>query len=134
MAQKNHSYIILAGDVGTGKSTLVEKMADVSGQSSDAPTSYTKETKVFWSRDRKLLIGDTPGANSMADKLQHNTQIAAACDYEPVSKIFIVVKADTRIDNVVHDVRKYAEQLIDLDLDLLGRQLSFDSTGMNCQS
>ena len=56
----------------------------------------------------------------MTDKLAHNTQVAAALNYSPVSRMLIVVKADTRIDNVVDDVRKYAEQLADLDLDVIG--------------
>ena len=114
-------YVVLIGDVGTGKSTVVEKMTGgVLGRSSDAKESVTKETTLFWSQDKRLVVADTPGANSMGDKLSHNTQIAWAFNYAPVSKVFTTVKADTRLDNVVDDVRKYAEQLGDLDLDVIG--------------
>ena len=118
-------YVVLMGDVGTGKSTLVEKLADVRGQSSDAYESYTRLSKLFWSKDRSMIINDTPGANSMSEKLEHNLQIAAAFNYRPVSKVFIVVKADTRIDNTVHNVRRYVEQFTDLDPDLLGSRVTF---------
>ena len=112
------------GNVGTGKSTLVEKLADVRGQSSDAEQSFTRQSKLFWSKDQKMLISDTPGANSMVDKLQHNQHIAAAFNFLPVSKIFIVVKAETRIDSTVDSIRRYAEQFIDLDPDVLGELMS----------
>ena len=55
----------------------------------------------------------------MRDKLAHNEQIAGSLNYAPVSRIFLVVKADTRMDNVVDTIRKYAEQLMDLDMDAL---------------
>merc|ERR1719334_1326520 len=55
----------------------------------------------------------------MKDKLSHNEQIAGALNFQPVSRIFLVVKADTRMDNVVSNVRNYAEQLLDLDIEAL---------------
>ena len=113
-------YVVLIGDVGTGKSTIVEKLCGVQDRSSNASESFTKETTLFNTTDRKLVISDTPGTNAMADKLEHNTQVAIALNYSPVSRILIVVKADTRIDNVVDSVRKYAEQLADLDPDVIG--------------
>ena len=116
-------YIILMGNVGVGKSTLIEKLADVSGQSSNECQSFTKQTTLFWSRDKRLLIADTPGANPMRDKLQHNEHIAVAFNHARVHKVFIVVKADARIDTTVHHIREYAEQFLDLDPDVLGNKL-----------
>ena len=112
-------YTVLAGDVGTGKSTLAEMISGVSGRSSDGMESFTTESKLFRSGDGRMIVNDTPGANAMRDKLEHNMQIAAALNWGPVSRIFLVVKADTRIDTTVDHVRKYAEQLADLDSDVL---------------
>ena len=106
-------YVVLIGDVGTGKSTIVEKLCGVQDRSSDSST-------LFHTTDRRLIISDTPGTNAMTDKVSHNNQVAMALNYMPVSKILIVVKADTRIDNVVDDVRKYAKQFMDLDMGVIG--------------
>ena len=123
-------YVVLIGDVGTGKSTIVEKLCGVKDRSSNAFESFTTETKLFRTPDRKLIISDTPGTNAMRDKLSHNIQVAVALNFTPVSKILIVVKADTRIDNVVDNVRKYAEQLADLDPDVIGVMVTHMDTVM----
>ena len=46
--------------------------------------------------------------------------IAAALNFRPVSRIFIVVKAETHIDTVVDNVRKYAERFLELPMDVVG--------------
>ena len=62
-------YVVLLGDVGTGKSSIVEKVSDVTNLASDEDTSVTKSSKAFWSIDGSLLVADTPGSNAMEDKL-----------------------------------------------------------------
>ena len=113
-------YVVLIGDVGSGKSTVVEKLCGVQNRSSNSSESFTKESKLFRTPDRRLIVSDTPGTNAMTDKLSQNCQVAVALNYTPVSRILIVAKADTRIDNVVDDVRKFAEQLGDLDIGVIG--------------
>lgn len=113
-------YIVLLGDVGTGKSTIVEKLTGKKGRSSDANESFTKTSRAFWVRDGSLIVSDTPGSNALKDKLDHNIWIAGALNYRPVSRIFIVVKAETRIDNVVDNVRKYADRFLELPMDVVG--------------
>ena len=97
-------YIVLVGDVGTGKSTLTEKTCDANDISSDSKTSVTKTTRTYHSVDGNMIIADTPGCNAMRDRLSHNAEIAVAMNFADVSKIMIVVKADTRIDNVIGNV------------------------------
>ena len=46
-ARDTTPYTILLGDVGTGKSTIVEKLSGVTGKSSDSSTSFTKSSEVF---------------------------------------------------------------------------------------
>ena len=113
-------HIVLLGDVGTGKSTIVEKLTGEKGRSSDANESFTKTSHVFLVPDGSLIVSDTPGNNALRDKLEHNISIAEALNNKPVSKIFIAVKAETRIDNVVDNVSKYAERFLELPMDVVG--------------
>ncbi|XP_068698377.1 uncharacterized protein [Montipora foliosa] len=113
-------YVVLLGDVGTGKSTLVEKLTGEKGRSSDTVESFTSTYNVFWVLDGSFLVADTPGSNALKNKFDHNVDIAGALNFKPVSRIFIVVKAETRIDNVVDNSRKYADRFIDLPMDVVG--------------
>ena len=113
-------YVVLLGDVGTGKSTLVEKLTKRQGRSSNANESFTRASEVFWVPDGSLIVADTPGSNALKEKLEHNVNIAAALNFRPVSRILIVVKAETRIDNVVDNVRKYADRFLELPMDVVG--------------
>ena len=113
-------YIVLLGDVGTGKSTIVEKLTKREGRSSNSNESFTKDSEVFWVRDGSLIVADTPGSNALKDKLEHNVHIAGAINFRPVSRIFIVVKAETRIDTVIDNVRKYADRFLELPMDVVG--------------
>ena len=117
---ENTPYVVLFGDVGTGKSTVVEKVSDVTNLASDGDTSVTKSSTVFWSIDGSLLVADTPGSNAMEDKLKHNLGIASALNYLPVSKMFILVKAETRLDNVVDNIRKYSDRFVEFDPNIMG--------------
>ncbi|XP_068751443.1 uncharacterized protein [Montipora capricornis] len=116
----NPPYIVLLGDVGTGKSTILEKLTGEKGRSSDATESFTRTSDVFWAPDGSLIVADTPGSNALKEKLEHNVEIASALNFAPVSRIFIVVKAETRIDSVVDNARKYADRFLELPMDVVG--------------
>ncbi|XP_068698368.1 uncharacterized protein [Montipora foliosa] len=113
-------YVVLLGDVGTGKSTLVEKLTGEKGRSLDANESFTSTSEVFWVPDGSFIVADTPGSNSLKDKLDHNVEISGALNLRPVSRILIVVKAETRIDSVVDNARKYADRFLELPMDVVG--------------
>ena len=117
---ENVPYIVLIGDVGTGKSTIVEKLTDEIGRSSDSDISFTRTSEQFWTYDETMIISDTPGSNAVEDKLGHNISIAHALNCMPVWRIMIITKAEKRIDNVLAGIRKYAEQLLDFPMDLMG--------------
>ena len=110
-------YVVLLGDVGSGKSTVVEKLTGQTGRSSDANESWTKTAEAFWATDGSLIVADTPGSNAVNEKLDHNIWIAHALNFMPVSKILIVVKAETRIDNVADNIRKYSDNFMEIPLD-----------------
>ena len=97
MSSRNPHYVVLVGDVGAGKSTFVEKLTGARGRSSNSSVSFTTETEIFLPLNSELAIADTPGSNAMRDKLAHNIQIAGALNFSAVSRILLVVKAETRI-------------------------------------
>jgi GTP-binding protein EngB required for normal cell division len=114
-------YVVLLGDVGSGKSTVVEKLTGEKGRSSDAGICFTRTSKAFYVLDGSLIISDTPGSNAMGDELEHNVWIAAAFNYKPVSRLFIVVKAEDRKDTVIDNISKYANRFLEpAEMDVLG--------------
>jgi len=115
-------YAIFIGDVGSGKSTIVEKLTGEEGLGSDASQSVTRSFELYWSFDFRLLVGDTPGSNPMTDKLGHNMEIAHGLNFHKVSKMFMTVAAQTRIDQTVDMVTKYFERFLALEqaLDVMG--------------
>ena len=105
--------VVLLGDVGVGKSTIVEKCTGARGLSSAADESFTRQAHPVVSACGALKCIDVPGANAMAEPLVHNVWIAHAFNCDPVSRILLTVKADTRIDNTVDAVGKYVDRFED---------------------
>lgn len=100
--------VVLVGNVGAGKSTLVEKVTLQRGLSSSGAQSYTQESRFFLSPDGRLRIIDTPGVNARTEPLQHNIWVAHALGFKPVSMIGLVIKADRRIDNFIGEAEEFA--------------------------
>ena len=115
-------YVILIGNVGAGKSTLVEKVSGATGMSSAASTRVTKTADVFLSVDGSLMICDTPGTNSTTDQLSSNIEIARALNFMPVNLVLITVKAHVRMESVAKGFREYMEYFLpeDFPLELIG--------------
>ena len=115
-------YVILIGNVGAGKSTLVEKVTGMTGMSSSASTSVTKRSRVIESIDGSLMICDTPGTNSITDQFSSNVEVARALDFMPVDLVLVTVKADVRIESVAKDLREYMECFLpeDFPIELIG--------------
>uniref|UniRef100_A0A7M5X3K0 G domain-containing protein n=2 Tax=Clytia hemisphaerica TaxID=252671 RepID=A0A7M5X3K0_9CNID len=113
-------YVILVGNVGTGKSTIVEKLTGVKGRSSSTSESFTRESKQFKTPDGSLHIADTPGSNPRSERFQQNQAIASAFAYQEISKVLIVVRADVRMDQTLADVKDYNDRFIELPEDLVG--------------
>lgn len=118
--KKDSNYVVLVGDVGTGKSTIVEKLTGETNLSSCSQKSYTQKSEIHVLSGVNLVVCDTPGCNSSSDKLSSNLWVAAALNHAPVSKIFIVTKATIRIDNVINNLNKYIESFMRIDEKALG--------------
>lgn len=108
-------YFVLLGNVGVGKSTIVENLTGKKRQSASRQ-SFTRSSEILESYDGQLIIADTPGTNAMENQFRHNLNIAHALNFAPVTCILIVVKADLRMDNVIEGVSEYAERFIPVDL------------------
>ena len=105
-------FVILVGDVGSGKSTLFEKLTGTEGRSSSAKESFTRDS-VVCKLEGQIKICDTPGSNAMTNGLEHNAWIAKAINHQKVSKLFIIVRADKAIENVLENVNNYRENFLD---------------------
>lgn len=99
-------YVVLVGDVGSGKSTLFEKLSGEKGRSSGAIVSYTRSSEILEVHGR-LLICDTPGSNAKEDNVMHNEAIAEAINHAAVLKLLVVVKGDKQIENVLDKINKF---------------------------
>ena len=113
-------YVVLMGEVGVGKSSIVEKLSGVSIPTGENPMSVTRQFRPYDTYDWSMIISDTPGCNSIEDQLEHNLQIAAALNYMPVSRILITVKADIRLANVMSVVKKFDERLMEYPDEVVG--------------
>ena len=88
--QKHSKYIVLMGDVGSGKSTILERLTGAENKSSASSESYTRATEVFSTKNGSLVIADTPGSNPIDDPFQHNLHIMHAINFMPVNCILNV--------------------------------------------
>ena len=119
-AGSDYPYVVLVGQVGTGKSTIIEKLTNEKNRSSHSHKSVTRSSEPFWTYDGSMVICDTPGTNPEADKFSHNVHVAAALNFKPVSRILVVVKADIRMASPLERIREFAEDLLDLPDEIIG--------------
>ena len=133
-AGSEYPYVVLIGHVGTGKSTIVEKLTYEKHRSGDSYQSVTRSSEPFWTFDGSMVICDTPGTNPEADKFKHNVQVAAALSFKPVSLILIVVKADTRMASPLARIREFAADLIEFPDAVIGALVThMDTVSWNKQ-
>ena len=109
-------YIILVGDVGSGKSLLFEKITGTRNRSSKTSTIFTRSAEAVEALDRSLIICDTPGCNAMENRIENNLHIVQAMNFMPVSSVLTVFKADARIDNVVDKITNYSERFLSAEI------------------
>lgn len=100
--------VIVIGECGEGKSSIVERVTGVTGLSSSSRESYTSVAQPFVTEDGFLRLVDTPGLNPLEDKLMHNLRVAQAFSYGSVSLLCLVIKAQPRLDTTLHRVRSMA--------------------------
>jgi len=92
-------YFVLLGEVGSGKSTICEKLTGRTGLSSNSATSFTTDSKVF-QVDRKYWIADTPGVMAARGRLNHALNILGAMKYRPLTAFVFVCSVRDRLDGL----------------------------------
>ena len=115
------SYVILIGDIGGGKSTVVEKVTGIPEMTlASSGLCGTKTSDVIVSVDGSLIICDTPGENVIGDALSSSLKIVRALNFMPVNLLLVIVKADIRIERVVKQISSYPQRFEDFPKELIG--------------
>ena len=109
--------VVLFGNVGAGKSTIVERATGLTGLSSDQAASCTRKSCAYLTENDLQLV-DAPGVDG-EDRFQHVMEVAAALSLALVTKILITVAATDRIPSVLETLAQHAENLADFDESLL---------------
>eukprot|EP01133_Synstelium_polycarpum_P013855 gene13855-16339_t len=81
-------HVVVIGSVGIGKSTIVELLTGSTGIASSRANSATKTTMAYPTPHGFVVI-DTPGNNSMDDRMIHNLSIAQAFNFRPVTLLVV---------------------------------------------
>ena len=58
-------YIVLLGGVGSGKSTIIEKVTGEVGRAANVSLSDTRTSEPLWTLQGEFIISDTPGSNAL---------------------------------------------------------------------
>ncbi|KAH3757173.1 hypothetical protein Pelo_10994 [Pelomyxa schiedti] len=96
-------FFVLMGDVGSGKSTLVEKLTGLTGLSSRQSITFTLDSKVFIV-DQVCCIADTPGLNSMKGRIDHALNVLGAMRFKPLTCLLMVCSLKDRLDGLAQAV------------------------------
>ncbi|XP_066913973.1 uncharacterized protein [Clytia hemisphaerica] len=113
-------YIVLVGNCGAGKSTIAEKLTDAKGRASSTRASFTITAEYLWTPDKSLLIADTPGLNSHENAYEYSLEVASAFIHKPLSKLFAVVEAHIRMNQVIDNIKTHVDKFIELPDELIG--------------
>jgi GTP-binding protein EngB required for normal cell division len=98
--RKHKPVVVMLGNCGVGKSSLVETLTGRTGLSSKSKSSHTKCSLAYPTDD--LLVVDTPGKNALGkEKLEHNLYIAQAFSFRKISLILLCVEAHCRLEDIV---------------------------------
>lgn len=113
--QLERPTVVLVGEVGVGKSFLVEKLT---GLSSDQAMSWTTAMRAFTCFDSRLEVIDTPGTNASTDRFRSMLHIAYAMSHKPVTRVLLVVEAERRLDRTLETLQHSLDVFLGASLDL----------------
>ena len=102
------------GPCGYGKSTLVNNLCDSklsAGLSGQTLTRDITEMECKIEYDTPLVFYDTPGTTAHKEKLDHAGHLKFLLEYRPVNGIFVLVKFDSRIDEMLFIFSKHKNML-----------------------
>jgi len=107
-------YAVLVGPVGSGKTTLTQKLTGLQNQGvSEFGMSATRASTIYITKSNAFHFVDTPGYLALEDKITHAVNILLALRFRRVSRIFVLCKCDARIENVVRDLDSIIKPMLD---------------------
>ena len=98
--KKSSNNIILFGEVGSGKTTIINKLCNKKFETKESGYSCTKNIQYAYIPDGSIII-DFPGLNAAEDIIKHLTIQKFILSIIPVKMICLVIKSDTRFDNIL---------------------------------
>jgi GTPase Era involved in 16S rRNA processing len=90
------------GAVGSGKTTLAAKLSGKKLDISHFGASATRQSTIY--RTFAFEFSDTPGFQSVENKLNHAVNIICALHHRPISRLFILIKYECRLDRMYNNV------------------------------
>ncbi|KAL4485034.1 hypothetical protein ABPG72_014554 [Tetrahymena utriculariae] len=99
--QQKDPLAVFIGQVGTGKTTLFNKITNKNQKTSDAGSSTTRTSfSSNSSYGNSFRIIDTPGTSAEEDKLQHALCLRSALIEGPLNRIFLLIQHNYRFGNL----------------------------------
>ncbi len=103
---KSMPRCVFIGNVGTGKTTILNKLAGTNQNVRQGGSSVTHEIYPREARySRIFFIIDTPGLGAESNKLHSVNSIYLALTYQPVNRIIVFAKYD-RIGIIKESIEK----------------------------
>ena len=102
--KQSKNNIILFGSVGTGKTTLINKLCGVDFETSSRGFSCTRDIQYSFTKRNDNIIIDFPGLNATVDIIKHLKVQKNTLSIIPVRLICFVVKYSTRYDDLIRAV------------------------------
>ena len=95
--KRSKNNVILFGEVGSGKTTLINKLCGTVYEVREGGYSCTREMQYGLSKDSNIII-DCPGLNAAEDIVQHLKVQKFVLSVIPIRIICFVIKLSTRYD------------------------------------
>lgn len=102
--QNSKNNIIFFGSVGTGKTTLLNKICGQNFEAKDESYSVTRDVQYAFTLRHNNIILDFPGLNSSVDVVAHLKAQKNALSIIPIRMICFIVKFTPRYDDVIKSV------------------------------
>lgn len=98
--KQSSNNIILFGEVGSGKTTIINTLCSKKYETKEGGYSCTKEIQYAYTEDGSIII-DFPGLNASEDIIKHLQIQKFTLSVIPIKMICFVIKSNTRIDNIL---------------------------------
>ena len=102
--KNSENNIIFFGSVGTGKTTLLNKICGENYEAGDGAFSVTREVQFSYSLKHNNIILDFPGLNSCVDVVAHLKAQKNALSVIPIRMICFVVRYTPRYSDLIMSV------------------------------